>query len=529
MMPKRTAQTSEDEIKRRAAQESFPAPAYAANVLTDVFEDAKRLFLCFMLEVDYAHALMLAEQGIITRDEARALFAALDGLDADGIRAINYDGSCEDLFFYIERLMADGCGEEIAGRLHTARSRNDIDVTIYRMRLRSDSLVCVQAAVKLRRELLDIAEHHHETIIPAYTHTQPAQPTTLAHYMLAMAEVLGRDINRLRRAFENINHCPLGACAITTTGFPIDRERTAQLLGFDSPTVNSYASIGAIDYFTEMMAAISVLMINVGRFAQDFLLMAMQEFDSIKLSDGYVQTSSIMPQKRNPVALEHVRVLASKALGQATGVFISAHNTPFGDINDVEDDLQPLIANTLRDATRSLSLFAAALSTAIFNVETLRRRASEGFITVTELADTLVRKDSLPFRTAHQIVAGCVRLAHQRRVEVSYELLQSIALEMIGRPVNLSPEEVTRALDPQNFVAVRGVAGGPAPAETRRAAALEQEREQEDALWYAERQAAMENYPRRLRAAVDSFMSRAFETGAADETRTATGILNHTD
>jgi argininosuccinate lyase len=506
-MTKKSTQTSEDEIKARAALESFPTPAYSANVLTDVFEDAKRLFLDFMLEVDYAHALMLAEQGIITTGEAHALFAALDGLDRDSIRSINYDGSCEDLFFYIERLIADACGDDIAGRLHTARSRNDIDVTIYRMRLRSDSLTCVRAATELRRELLNIAERHHETIIPAYTHTQPAQPTTLAHYMLAMAEVLGRDINRLRSAFENINHSPLGACAITTTGFPIDRERTAQLLGFDSPTVNSYASIGAIDYFTEMMSAVSVLMINVGRFAQDFLLMAMQEFDCIKLSDGYVQTSSIMPQKRNPVALEHVRILASKALGQATGVFISAHNTPFGDINDVEDDLQPLIANTMRDATRSLSLFSAALSTTVFNVETLRRRASEGFITVTELADTLVRKDSLPFRTAHQIVAGCVQLALQRQVELSYDLLQSVALEMIGRPVNLSPDEVTKALDPQNFVEVRGVLGGPAPLETRRAAALEREREKEYALWYALHHAALENYPQRLRAAVDSFLA----------------------
>jgi argininosuccinate lyase len=346
--------------------------------------------------------------------------------------------------------------------------------------------------------------------------------------MLAMAEVLGRDITRLRRGFENINHSPLGACAITTTGFPINRERTAQLLGFDSPTVNSYASIGAIDYFTEMMSAVSVLLINVGRFAQDFLLMAMQEFDAVKLSDGYVQASSIMPQKRNPVALEHVRILASKAFGQATGVFISAHNTPFGDINDVEDDLQPLIASTLRDATRALTLFAAALKTAVFNVETLRRRASEGFITVTELADTLVRKDSLAFRTAHQIVAGCVRLAHQTQTELTHALLQSVAYEMIERPVNLSPEEFKRALDPQNFVEARTVLGGPAPSETRRAAALEREREREDALWYAERHAALENYPQHLRAAVDAFISKTFEQGVVDKTKPETAILNRT-
>ena len=504
-MSENKVQLTEDEIKRRAAQESFPAPAYTDNVLTDVFEDAKRLFLDYMLEVDYAHALMLAEQGIITSDEAQSIFAALDGLDRDALRAMSYDGSCEDLFFYIERLITTACGDDVAGRLHTARSRNDIDVTIYRMRLREDALVVIHAAMNLRRELLNIVERHHETVIPAYTHTQPAQPTTLAHYLLAMAETLGRDITRCRRAFEGINHSPLGACAITTTGFPINRSRTAELLGFDGPTTNSYASIGGIDYFTEFMASTSVMLINVGRFVQDFLLLAMQEFDGIRLSDGYVQTSSIMPQKRNPVALEHIRILASKALGQATGVFISAHNTPFGDINDVEDDLQPLIANTLRDATRSLSLFAAALSTATFNTETLRRRAAEGFITVTELADTLVRRDKLSFRTAHQIVARCVQLAHEKQSNLSYDLLQTVSQEIIGHPVGLTPDEVTKALDPENFVAVRRILGGPAPAETRRAADRERQQEQDDERWYRAKETHLENYSQRLRKAVQSF------------------------
>ena len=438
-MNKTFVQVNEEEIESRAKEESFPAPNYSANVLTDLFEDAKRLFLDYMIEVDYAHTVMLAEQSIITRVEALSLLVALDGLDRDSLRTSCYDGRCEDLFFYIERLITAACGDDVAGRLHTARSRNDIDVTIYRMRLREDALILIRAALNLRREMLNTVERHHESLMPSYTHTQPAQPTTLAHYMLAMAEVLGRDLVRLRLAFAGVNYSPLGACAITTTGFPIDRARTADLLGFDAPTTNSYASIGGIDYFTEMLASTSVMLINVGRFVQDFLLLAMQEFDGIRLSDGYVQTSSIMPQKRNPVALEHIRILASKALGQATGVFISAHNTPFGDINDIEDDLQPLIANTLRDATRALSLFAAALSTATFNTETLSRRAGEGFITVTELADTLVRRENLTFRTAHQIVACCVQRAIEGQVELSYDLLQTVTREIINRSLTLTP------------------------------------------------------------------------------------------
>lgn len=495
---------TEENIRERARGEKFPSPAYTENVLADVFEDAQRLFLDALIEVDYAHVLMLMERGIITSEEARALARALIRLDHDELRRARYDGSCEDLFFFIEDRITKMCGDDIAGRLHTARSRNDIDVTIYRMRLRLDAMSVLRAALDLRRELLNIAARHHESVIPAYTHTQPAQPTTLAHYLLAMAEVLGRDIVRLRRAIEAINQSPLGACAITTTGFPINRHRTAELLGFDAPTVNSYASISAVDYFTEAVAALSIMLVNVGKFAQEFLLMATREFNAVRLSDGYVQTSSIMPQKRNPVALEHVRALASKALGQATAVFISIHNTPFGDINDVEDDLQPLIATALRDARRAVSIFAAALSTATFNIETLRRRAAEDFITVTELADTIVRREGLPFRTAHHIVAESVRLALAGAEGITHEILQSAAERVIGRPLILSAEDVRLALDPVHFVSIRSILGGPAPEETRRALSIEREREQADEKWYAERMENLSGYSKTLRALVEA-------------------------
>ena len=353
-------------------KEKFPAASYTENVLTDCFEDAKQYFLHALIEVDYAHAVMLGEQKIITDEELKMLLKALRKLDLDKIRATKYDGTYEDLFFYLQQEIAANCDAEVAGKLHTARSRNDIDVTIYRLHLRIITLKLLHETMNLRRTMLDLAAQHHETLIPAYTHTQPAQPSTLAHFLLAIAENLGRDVKRLQRAFENMNFCPLGACAITTTGFPISRTRTAELLGFTAPTVNSYASIASIDYFTELLGATNVLLVNIGKFAQEFLLMAMQEFDVIVLSDGYVQTSSIMPQKRNPVALEHVRAIASKGLGQSLGVMTAVHNTPFGDINDSEDDIQPLIYNALRDANRAVSLLGSTLKSATFKKETLR-------------------------------------------------------------------------------------------------------------------------------------------------------------
>jgi argininosuccinate lyase len=465
--------------------EEFPAQGYKDNVLADCFADAKQYFLDHYVAVDRAHAVMLAEQGIISSDEAAVLLRAIENLDLQKIRDAEYDGSVEDLFFFLQREIAAGCGNpDVAGKLHTARSRNDIDVTIYRLYLREQALALIDACNLLRRVFLALAANHHESLIPAYTHTQPAQPSTLAHFLLAMAENMSRDIRRLRRAYDNMNRCPLGAGAITTTGFDIDRFRVAELLGFDGPTRNAYGSIASVDYFTEFLGGVASLLINTGKFAQEFLLMAMIEFDVIRLPDGFVQSSSIMPQKRNPVAVEHVRAIASKALGQTLGVLTSVHNTPFGDINDVEDDLQPLIFNATRDAIRAVSLLGHTLDAAEFNIERLRARAGENFITVTELADTLVRRDGLAFSKAHAMVAECVRQATATDGVISHDMLQAAA-SSVGHALSLTAADLEQALSPENFVNVRNIYGGPAPEETRSALQEQSDIHAEDEAWLA--------------------------------------------
>lgn len=484
-------------------KEKFPAPSYTENVLADCFEDAKRYFLDALLEVDYAHAVMLSEQKIISAGELKMLLKALRSLDLKKIRATKYDGTYEDLFFYIQQEITKNCDADVAGKLHTARSRNDIDVTIYRLHLREITLKLVRETMDLRETMLNLAAKHHETLIPAYTHTQPAQPSTLAHFLLAIAENLGRDVKRLQRAFENMNYCPLGACAITTTGFPINRQRTAELLGFAAPTVNSYASIASVDYFTELLGAISALLINVGKFAQEFLLMAMQEFDVIVLSDGFVQISSIMPQKRNPVALEHVRAIASKGLGQSLGVMTAVHNTPFGDINDSEDDIQPLIFSAVRDASRSVSLLGSTLKAATFNIEILRRRAGEKFITVTELADTIVRREDLSFRVAHHIVAESVKKAIEKRSEITHEILQSVAKEITETELSLTSDDLQKTLSPENFVNIRTIYGGPAPEETCRALLVQSEEQSLDEKWFADSKLLIDKSVVKLQEIVD--------------------------
>lgn len=467
-------------------QEKFPAQSYKDNVLADCFADAKEHFLDAYHQVDLAHAIMLGEQGIISEVELRDILSALLKLDFEAIRARHYDGSFEDLFYLLQQEITKLCDPDTAGKLHTARSRNDIDVTIYRLHLRQDCLRLLRSAMDLRKVFLDLAAQHHETLIPAYTHTQPAQPSTMAHFLLAMAENVGRDIRRLQSAFENMNYCPLGSGAITTTGFPIDRHRVAELLGFTAPTVNSYGSIASVDYFTELLGAAATLLVNTGKFAQEFLLMAMMEFNAIRLPDGFVQGSSIMPQKRNPVALEHIRAIGSKALGQALGVITAVHNTPFGDINDVEDDLQPLIYSAMRDADRAVALAAGTLRSATFNFDLLKKRAGENFIAATELADVIVRKENLPFRISHKIVGACVRSALEQASEITYGILQAAAKDVLGRELSMTADELTAAVSPENFVKVRTVYGGTAPKETKRALKVEREREIEDDTWFVQ-------------------------------------------
>jgi len=459
------------------------APEYVSYVLNENFEDAKSLFLGPLMSIHYAHLVMLASQGIVTQEDAHAIRVALDSVSQDAVRKTPFDSRYEDLFYYVERLVVRGCGEDAAGRLHTARSRNDIDMTMYRMRQREFVLDLLQASLELRAVLVDLAGRHRETIFAAHTHTQRAQPTTIAHYLLAVVEQLERDAPRLMGAYERTNRNPLGACAITGTGFPIDRQLTSDLLGFPGPTGNTYGSIATVDYLLESVSAAEVLLAGLGRFVQDQLLWGTAEFNYLRLGDGFVQSSSIMPQKRNPVALEHARAIGSKALGQALAIVTSVHNTPFGDIVDTEDDLQPLVFAMFRDAIRTVRLVAAAMRTAEFDAPRLEARAGDGWTTLTELADTLVRDHGLPFHAAHAIAGRLVAARAEQASRSLAELLAEVSDDLTGTPIRYSEHDLAAILSPRHFVNVRRTWGGPAPEETARAAHAAQESLQRDETW----------------------------------------------
>ena len=488
--------------------EKFPAPLFAETVLNANFEDAKRYFLASLLEIHYAHTLMLQRQGIISRHDAQACVQGLDSLDVNKIQSACYDGSCEDLFFYIEERLAEIIGSDAAGKMHTARSRNDIDLTLYRLCVRAEVLKIAEAIMDARSSLLRLAEQHAETLMPAYTHTQPAQPTTFGHYLMAAVEFFGRDFTRLRASWSTINQSPLGACAITTTGFPIDRNYTAELLGFEGVQINSYGAIAAVDYITEAASAVAVCMVNIGKLVQDLLQWCTTEFNFLRLKDAYVQTSSIMPQKRNPVSLEHTRILASKAFSQSQAVLTCAHNTPFGDIVDSEDDLQPLVFAMFEDAHRALRLLAGVMQNCEVNREHMARKAQEGFLTVTELADTLVREEKLSFRLAHRLVKEAVVATGTYDRERLIANLQRLAPEIVGRLLKTRVELLQQALDARHFINIRGIVGGPAPKAISEQISRAKQEAEEMGTWVAARKTQQSAYRERLRNAKNELLEK---------------------
>lgn len=439
------------------------APAYIDNILAENFREARKLFLQSLLDIHYAHLTMLYRTGILKHPECQALVEALDSIQIEELDSVPYDGSFEDLFFYIEGLLEKETDPETAGMLHVARSRNDVDVTLYRLRWRESVIEVIGELLALRQVLLNTATGETKTILPMHTHAQPAQPSTIAHYLLSFIEHLERDDQRLTQALEQINRCPLGSCAITGTGFPIDRELISELLAFDQPTGNTYGSIASSDYLLETTGALMTFLVDFGRLAHDLLLWSMAEFRYLRLGDGFVQPSSIMPQKRNPVALEHSRALISIALGESQTVFQTLHNTPYGDIVDIEDDIQPVVFRMFRDVLRAVRLIRSALESAEFNRARMKEDSRRLWITMTELADTLVREEGLSFRSAHRITGLIVQHLEASPSTPLNLALEKASREILGRSLVYEENELEKVLKPERFIEVRHHLGGPAP------------------------------------------------------------------
>ncbi|MGN7407867.1 argininosuccinate lyase [Sporosarcina sp. SAFN-010] len=440
---------------------TFPGKVYSEVLLKPVFEDQKAYLFKAMMAVHKAHTTMLSEQQIIEGEEAEKILKAVEDIEALGNDEFSYSAAYEDLFFLVESKIGDMIGNDLAGKMHIAKSRNDMGEAMYRIVLRELLQDTIGLAKTLAATLLSQAEYHVDTIMPAHTHTQPAQPTTLGHYLVAIYDGLYRDIERLERARTVVNQSPMGAAAITTTGFPISRERMVSLLDFEGLIENSYDAIGAGDYLLEAAQSLISLMTNIGRWVQELLRMASKEVGLLRISDAYVQISSIMPQKRNPVSLEHSRSLASSALAEGLAVLHMIHNTPYGDINDTEDDLQPHLYKGFEKADRVLKLLNAVMITMEFDKERAHQQARKNMITITELADVLARDYAISFRQAH----GKAAIVAKRAITLQKELYE-IPVELVNEwleDVSLSEADWQAIIDPVVFVERRSITGGPNP------------------------------------------------------------------
>ncbi|WP_221567032.1 argininosuccinate lyase [Alkalihalobacillus sp. TS-13] len=437
---------------------SFPGKTFANELLMPIFQDQRAHLFESMMRVHRAHTLMLQEQQIISKQDAEKILYAVDQVSIMDTKTIEYSAQYEDLFFLIESKISEIIGVEIAGKMHIAKSRNDMGETMYRMVIRDYLGEVMDEVKKLGRALLNQAEEHIDTIMPAHTHTQPAQPTTFGHYLVGIYDNLSRDYDRLTSAFAVVNQSPMGACAITTTGFNINRERVAELLHFDGIVENSYDAIATGDYLIDASQAIISLMTNMGRWIQELLRLASKEVGLLRVSDAYVQISSIMPQKRNPVSIEHCRALASSAVGEGMTVLQMIHNTPYADIVDTEDDLQPHLYNGFQKCLRVLRLMRAVVSTMSIDQERAFQQARENMITITELADVLARKYDIPFREAHHTASQIARKADSLKKELYEITIEEVNQWMDG--IKVTQEDWEEIVCPKHFVARRKVTGG---------------------------------------------------------------------
>jgi argininosuccinate lyase len=483
-----SSQAAESSTSHHATPAAFPHPAYARHILRPFFEDAQRLLFAPMLAANAAHLIMLAETAIIPSAQAGRVLSALRQVETAGPASFDYAPAIEDLFFAVEGRLIALAGPEAGGNLQIARSRNDLDAAMCRLLLRERLLAALDQTLDLRDRLLTFAGAHIETLMPGITHTQPAQPTTLAHYLAGVLAPLERDTTRLRAAYARVNQSPLGAAAFTTTGFPIDRDLLARLLGFVGVVENGYDAVGGSDCMLEPMTTLTILASGLSRFVHDLLIWARAEVGILRIGDEFVQISSIMPQKRNPVVLEHVRARIGYVHGDAATVTTMLHSSAFGDTADINDQIYVPLARAFDALGSVLELLTAIFATATIDRDLLARRAGLGFTTSTELADTLVRDHGLPFRSAHGVAAATVRLALARGLDaaqVTPALLDEAAATVIGRSLNLTADALRAALDPWTFVRRRNLPGGPAPEAMQRSLAAHQSALDADRAWLA--------------------------------------------
>ena len=404
-----------------------------------------------------AHAAMLGETGIITKSDAREILRGLDQVAAeiaDG--SFTFSRALEDVHMNVESRLKELIGTP-AGRLHTARSRNDQVATDFRLFVRDAADGIIAAIGALQAALVGKAEAHAATVMPGFTHLQPAQPVTFGHHLLAYVEMLGRDRGRFTDARRRLNECPLGSAALAGTSFPIDRQKTAEVLGFDRAMANSLDGVADRDFALEVLAAASITAVHLSRFAEEIVLWMTPQFGFIRLSDRFTTGSSIMPQKRNPDAAELVRAKVGRIAAAFQGLLMVMKGLPLAYSKDMQEDKEATF-----DALASLRLALAAMAGMVGDLEpvkeAMRAAAGRGYATATDLADWLVRELKMPFREAHHVTGAIVKAAEERGLE-----LEAVPLDVMQAIEPRISNGVYSVLSVENSVRSRRSYGGTSP------------------------------------------------------------------
>ena len=436
-------------VVRRDRFSGGPARGFLSSLAGD-----ERIFHAD-LAVDRAHVVMLAEQGIVSEGNAADILDALEAVEAAGHGAL---AGGEDVHEAIEAAVIDRVGPD-GGRMHTARSRNDEVAACIRYRLREDVLDAIEGTLGLREVLLEAAEAHRDTLMPGYTHLQPAQPTTVGHWLLSYEAAVARDTARLLDAYDRVNRSPLGAAAFAGTTFDVDRERTAELLGFDGVMDNSMDAVSARDFLVEVTGALATAAVTLSGLAEDLVVFSNKGF--VELDDDYASTSSIMPQKKNPDTMELTRAVAGDAVGDLTALLTTLKGLPRAYNRDLQR-AGPHAWDAVDAVREAIDVAGGAVATATWDEAALEDAAGAGFSTATGVADLLARA-GVPFRQAHEIVAESAADADGAATPAE---LDAATEAVLGNSLwkYVEREAVEAALDPAESVESRDSAGGPAAA-----------------------------------------------------------------
>jgi argininosuccinate lyase len=427
----------------RVNSRSFDVASYYAQIL-----------------VHEAHTVMLAEENIITEDEASSIIKGLKEvkeLAQDDTKLVGYMST--------ETALIKKIGE-VGGKMHIGRSRNDLGHTQRRIFYRDQVNRLIKAVIEFRKKLVDTAEKNLDVIMPGYTHWRQAQPITLAHYIMAHVQAASRTVECLEGVYKRTNISPLGSAAFAGTGWPINRERTRELLGFDGLVENTHDGVAAIDYYMELSSALSIHMSNLSRLAEDLQIWSSDEFKFIELDEAYAGTSSIMPQKKNPVILEQVKSYAAETIGNMVSVISSMKGASYTNIVD-RVMLEPVTIDTVVGSTNVMTGLVETLQPL---EENMLKKLREGYSTMTDLADTLVRLFNISFRQAHDIIAQVTIESLKKDIkaeEITPEMIRTASNNLIGKSLNIPEAELEQALNPRLNVNRRKGIGGPAPEAVR--------------------------------------------------------------